>query len=195
MGPQMNEDGDVKKDNKSKGGCCGEDSEAPHLAQESKENAKEEVAEIQDIKKEEIDYKSKFFYIAAEMDNMRKRFERERENTVKYGTEKVLNALIPVVDNFDRTINAVVNDEDTKVKNLRKGIEMVRHQFVQVLEENGLKSVSSVGKIFDPNFHQALMQEESETHEEGTIMREFEKAYMLNGRLLRAAKVVIAKKK
>ncbi|HAZ12790.1 MAG: nucleotide exchange factor GrpE [Bdellovibrionales bacterium GWA2_49_15] len=194
MGPQTNEDVDVKNENKNKGSCCG-GSEVPHPSQESKENVKEELAEVKEIKKEEIDYKSKYFYIAAEMDNMRKRFDREREGIVKYGTDKLLSALVPVLDNFDRTIEAVANDEDVKVKNLRKGIEMIRQQFVQVLEDNGLKSVSSIGKKFDPNFHEALTQEESDAHEEGTILREYEKAYVLNGRLLRAAKVVIAKKK
>ncbi|MBI2521266.1 MAG: nucleotide exchange factor GrpE [Bdellovibrio sp.] len=181
------------KNNKSAGGCCGE-SEVPPV-KESKGNAVEEIAEIKEIKKEEIDYKSKYFYIAAEMDNMRKRFDREREGIIKYGTEKLLSGLIPVLDNFDRTIDAVANDEDVKVKNLRKGIEMVRQQFVQILEENGLKSAPAIGKKFDPNFHEALTQEESDVHEEGVVLREFEKAYMLNGRLLRAAKVVIAKKK
>jgi len=172
------------------------DSENHDENSEQKESAGTEKTEAKNSTsaKEEVDYKSKYFYLAAEIENMRRRFEREKESTLKYGTEKVLGSLVEVLDNFDRTVDAIKGDDDIKIKNLRIGIDMVRNQFLSVLEGNGLKPVVSVGKPFDPNFHEALAQEESE-QQEGTVVKEFEKAYTLNGRLLRAAKVIVAKGK
>jgi len=184
--------------------------EETKVAEEDLETAEEEssaevevpigeeiLEEVQDLKDEVIkdqeDYKSKFFYIAAEMENMKKRFGREKENLVKFGNEKVLKGLIEVVDNFDRTLEAIEKDEEEKVKNIYAGIEMVRKQFLAELKSNGLEVVESLGEIFDPNFHEALAQQPCEGKEDQEIIQVFQQGYKLNGRLLRAAKVVIAK--
>jgi len=143
--------------------------------------------------KEADDFKSKFYYLAAEMDNLRKRHEREREQLIKFGNEKVLSGLIEVVDNLERTLTAIEKDEDEKVKNIVVGIDMVRKQFMDTLKNNGLEMVESVGKEFDPNFHEALAQQPAEGKKDGEIILEYQKGYLLNGRLLRAAKVVVVK--
>ncbi len=147
-------------------------------------------------KKDELpreDYKSKYFYLAAEMENMKRRFERERENFLKYGSEKILSALIEVVDNFDRSIEALGSDEDKKVVNIRVGMEMVRTQFLEVLKAHGLETVQALGEEFDPNFHEAIGQQAVEGKKEQEVIQEYQKGYLLNGRLLRAAKVIVAK--
>ena len=159
----------------------------------SEEEEKAEVEEGVEADKEE-DYKSKYYYLAAEMENMRKRFERERENFIKYGNERILTELIEVVDNLDRTLESLSKDEDEKVKNIVVGVEMVRKMFVGVLEQNGLEMVETEGKSFDPNYHEAIGQQESEDREDGEIISVYQKGYILKGRLLRAAKVMIAKK-
>lgn len=139
------------------------------------------------------DYKAKFYYLAAESENMRKRFEREKDNWIKYGNEKILSSLLEVVDNLDLTLGALVNENDAKVKNIGIGIEMVRKQFLEVLGQNGLTLIESMGKIFDPNFHEAMGQKPAEGKKENEIIFEYKKGYLLNGRLLRAAKVIVAK--
>lgn len=144
-------------------------------------------------KKEDEDFKSKFMYVAAEMENMRRRYEREKESLIKFGNEKVLSNLLDVVDNLDRTLEAISSDEDDKVKNIVTGIEMVRNQFLDVLKNNGLKEVEALGKEFDPNFHEALAQQPAEGKEDQEILSVFQKGYILNGRLLRAAKVIVVK--
>lgn len=149
-------------------------------------------AEVVEEKKEE-DFKSKYFYLAAEMQNLTKRHQREREGLLKFGSEKILTGLLEVVDNLDRTLQAIENDEDEKVKNIANGIEMVKTQFIGVLKQNGLEEVESLGKAFDPNFHEAMAQQPAEGIEDEEIIQEFQKGYILNGRLLRAAKVIIAK--
>ncbi|MBC7713602.1 MAG: nucleotide exchange factor GrpE [Rhizobacter sp.] len=142
--------------------------------------------------KEGEDFKAKYYYLAAEVDNMRKRFEREKENLLKFGNEKVLSNLVGVVDNFDLTVSALKNDNDDKVQNIVKGIDMIRNQFLDVLKQSGLTQVESLGKIFDPNFHEAVAQQPAPGKEDQEIITEYQRGYLLNGRLLRAAKVVVA---
>ncbi len=157
-------------------------------SEEGVEAAGEETEE----NSEEEDFKQKFYYLAAEMDNMKKRFDREKDNLLKFGNEKVLSGLLEVVDNLDRTADAISSDEDEKVKNIFNGIEMVRKQFLDVLKNNGLEKVEALGEIFDPNVHEAMAQQPAEGKEDQEIIQVFQHGYKLNGRLLRAAKVVIA---
>jgi molecular chaperone GrpE len=157
--------------------------------EDSEETSSDEVEQ----KGEEEDFKSKFFYLAAEMDNMKKRFEREKDNLLKFGNEKVLKGLLEVVDNLDRTVDAISGEEDEKVKNIYSGIEMVRNQFLNVLKANGLEQVNALGETFDPNFHEAMAQQPAEGKEDQEIIQVFQHGYTLNGRLIRPAKVVIAK--
>jgi molecular chaperone GrpE len=104
----------------------------------------------------------------------------------------VLSNLIEVVDNLDRTADAIANDEDEKIKNIYVGIDMVRKQFLEVLKGSGLEAVEALGKTFDPNFHEAMAQQPAEGKEDQEVIQVFQPGYSLNGRLLRAAKVVIA---
>jgi len=171
------------------------------------ETEKEEVVkaekEVHDVVEEELkahiepkkeeDFKEKYYYLAAEIENMRRRFDREKENLLKFGNEKVLSGLLSVVDNFDLTVNALKTDNDDKVKNIVIGIEMVRTQFLDVLKQNGLTQVEALGKKFDPNFHEALSQAAAPGKEDDEVIQVYQHGYLLNGRLLRAAKVVVAK--
>jgi molecular chaperone GrpE len=150
-----------------------------------------EVESVEPVKSGE-DFKAKYYYLAAEFDNAKKRFEREKENLIKYGNEKLLSSLVGVVDNFDLTVNALQSDNDDKVQNIVKGINMIRNQFGEVLKQNGLTPVESLGKIFDPNFHEAVAQAPAPGKEDQEVITEYQRGYTLNGRLLRASKVVVA---
>lgn len=143
--------------------------------------------------KEAEEWKEKYFYIAAEFQNAQKRFEREKENLLKFGSEKILKNLVSVIDNFDRTFDAIKNDEDEKIKNIANGIQMIQKMFIDTLEKEGLKKLNSLGEMFDPNFHEALSQMPAEGKKENEIIQVFEEGYELNGRLIRAAKVILAK--
>jgi len=153
------------------------------------------VEALREEKKEEIDYKAKYFYIAAEMDNYRKRMEREKENLLKFGNERVMSDLLDVADNFDRTIGMLKGDTDQKVKNLVVGLDMVQKQFLDTMGKHGLNPIQSVGKEFDPNFHEAIAQEYAEGKKPNEVIKEFQKGYSLNGRVIRASKVVVSSDK
>ncbi|MAE59688.1 MAG: nucleotide exchange factor GrpE [Halobacteriovorax sp.] len=157
------------------------------------QDSKESDDEISKEMKELLEYKDKFYYVAAEMENMKKRHERDMQSQIKYGNEKVLKGLLEVVDNLERTMMAIENDEDEKVKNIYVGVDMVKKQFLDVLKNNGLEQVDAEGKIFDPNFHEAMAQQPAEGKEDQEIIQVYQHGYMLNGRLLRPAKVVVAK--
>jgi molecular chaperone GrpE len=155
----------------------------------------EAAVEVETLKKDEVDYKAKYFYVAAEMDNYRKRMEREKENLLKYGNERVLSDLLQVVDNFERTIEMLKPDQDQKIKNIVIGLDMVRKQFIDTVSKHGLTTVEAVGKEFDPNYHEAMAQEYAEGKKPNEVIREFQKGYILNGRLIRPAKVVVSSDK
>lgn len=161
--------------------------------EQNTDNVQEIKPEVVPEAAKEEDFKAKFYYLAADMDNLRKRHEREREQLIKFGNEKVLSGLLDVIDNLERTVSAIENDEDEKVKNIYVGIDMVRKQFLDCLKNNGLETIDSVGNDFDPNFHEALAQQPAPDKREGEVILEYQKGYVLNGRLLRPAKVVVAK--
>ena len=166
---------------------------AENSAEAGSEQKAPEETKTEDRPPKEEDFKAKYFYLAAEMDNMRKRFERDRENWIKYGNEKILGSLVDVLDNLDLTANALNGENDPKVKNILVGVDMVRKQFLDVLTHNGLTPVEGLGKIFDPNFHEAMGQQKAEGKAENEIIMEYKKGYTLNGRLLRPSKVIVAK--
>ena len=138
------------------------------------------------------DFKSKYLYLAAELENQKKRFQKERESFFRFGSERILGDLIQVVDNLERTIAAIEKDKDEKVHNIVTGINMVKNQFLDTLGRHGLTLLESLGKEFDPSVHEAMAEEESE-QESNKIISVFEQGYKLNGRLLRAAKVIVSK--
>lgn len=143
--------------------------------------------------KKEEDFKEKYYYLAAEMQNMQRRFDKEKENLLKYGSEKILRDMLDVVDNFERTLGFIQTDEDEKVKNIAVGIDMITKQFVSTLEGHGLKKVEALGQEFDPNFHEALSQQADESKKDMEIIQVHQNGYTLNERLLRPAKVVVVK--
>ena len=172
-------------------------SEEAHEALEEVREVEAEVQELRDEvsgeKKELEEFKNKFYYLAAEMENMKKRHDRDLQNQIKFGSEKILKNLLDVVDNLERSMMAIEKDEDEKIKNIYTGIDMVKNQFLDVLKQNGLEKIEAMGEIFDPNFHEALAQQPAEGKKDDEVIQVYQTGYSLNGRLIRAAKVVVAK--
>lgn len=160
---------------------------------EDSENTGEEISKEEQLLAQLDEEKKKYVYLAAEFENTKRRLQKEKENLAKFGTESLLSDLVRVADNLDRTLNALQGKEDPATKNIMVGINMVHKQFIETLSSHGLKKLESDGKEFDPNFHEAMGEEESEDVESNHVVSVFEEAYELNGRLLRAAKVIVAK--
>ncbi len=139
------------------------------------------------------EFKEKYYYLAAEMQNMQRRFEKEKENLLKYGNEKILKDMLDVVDNLERTLGFIKNDEDEKVKNIVVGVEMIQKLFIDSLSKHGLQQIDALGKEFDPHFHEALAQQPAEGKPNMEVIQVHQNGYSLNDRVIRAAKVVVVK--
>lgn len=147
-------------------------------------------SELERLAQEVADMKDRYLRTVAEMDNMRKRLEREKSEFIKFSNESILKDMIPVLDSLDK---AVPGEQglDPAVKSYREGVLMVQKQFLQTLAKHGLEPVEATDKPFDPNFHQAIQRIESGEVTIETVAAEFAKGYVLNGRLIRPSMVSV----
>lgn len=127
----------------------------------------------------------------ADFENYRKRSAREKDEAVKYANFSLLEKLVPIVDNFELGLTAAKGSGESSA--IATGMEMVQRQLQDFLTQHGLEPVLTEGQKFDPNVHEAFMQEESATIEEGMVVRQLRKGYKLKDRLLRPAAVVVSK--
>ncbi|MBI2608515.1 MAG: nucleotide exchange factor GrpE [Deltaproteobacteria bacterium] len=142
--------------------------------------------------KEVRDAKEALLYLKAEFENYKRRREKEKENFLKYNNESLLRSLLTVVDHLER---ACEHKDSESAHNILLGVKMTLQEFKNVLNKYGVSEIESVGKLFDPHFHEALGHEKTEKEKENHIMSELQKGYMYKDRLLRPARVIIAKEK
>lgn len=167
--------------------------EVPPEVKELKTNLKKQISEIKLLKKENKKLTDEYLRKIAEMENLRKRLEREKSEFYQYALSNFLEELLVVLDNFERALESESKGDG---KSLREGIEMIYKQYQNLLMKQGLASIELKGKKFDPHLHQAFMTEESEDVKEPEISEEIQKGYMLHNRLLRPTlvKVKVPKK-
>ena len=128
----------------------------------------------------------------ADLENARKRHQREREESIRFANDRLLREMIPVLDNLERAVeHAEQGSED--IQGLLEGVNMTINQFRKALEDFGVKPVAAIGKAFDPNLHQAMGHVESAEQAPNTVVTEFQKGYLLHDRLLRPSLVMVAK--
>ena len=126
---------------------------------------------------------------AAEFDNYRKRVDRERKDLREFLIAEALSDLLPVIDDLERALQATGSDAEA----LRKGVELIHQQMLDLLRKRGAKAIEAVGTDFDPRIHESVMLESSDAHREGEVIAEFRRGYMLGDRLLRPSMVKVAK--
>ena len=143
------------------------------------------LAELEAVRQERDGYLDALLRQKADFENARKRLDRERSRILEAASEKLVRDLLPVLDNLDRALESGGE--------IRGGVQATREQLAEVLGGEGLLPIASDGQPFDPNVHEAVMGQPSEEHEEGTVIQTFQKGYLLNGRAVRPAKVVVAK--
>ena len=134
----------------------------------------------------------------AEMENQRRRFEKEKQEAFEFGGFNFAAESLSLIDNIDRAIVSFKNDESLKNnKDLSKvieGIEIVKKDLVSIFKKNGIEAIECIDKKFDPNFHQAMLEVENNSKQTGTVVQEIQKGYMMKNRLLRPSLVGVAKK-
>jgi molecular chaperone GrpE len=153
-------------------------------AEEAVEKARAEAKEA----------KEQYVRIAAEMDNLRKRHRQEQASQLQYGNAQLLEKLLPVLDNFHRALeHAPDAAEGEAPQEWVAGLTMVLRQLEELLAAEGVTPIDAVGQDFDPNVHQAVIAEPSDEHEEGKVIDELQRGYMLNDRLLRPSMVKVSR--
>ena len=183
-----------------------EQEEVEETDQESLETSNEEESKVEEkkeltpmeqlqeqirLKDEEIaNQKDTFLREKAELENFKKRLTKEKDDFVQFANERLLQELIQIEDNLERALEV----PNATLESLKEGVEMIQKQFSTFLKNQKVEPIKAIGKAFDPTLHEVLNQQESEEHEENTVIEEYSKGYTLNGRILRPAKVVISKK-
>ena len=154
---------------------------------------KELMDELEATKSQLNEEKDRSLRLSAEFDNFRKRNLKEREEFIKYANEKLILELVDILENLERGLeNARKSENKDK---LIEGMELIYKQFKNVLEKNGLVPVKALGEKFDPYKHEAMMQTITDEYDEGTILEEFARGYMLNNKVIRYSKVRVSKRK
>jgi molecular chaperone GrpE len=136
-------------------------------------------------------YKDQLLRKAAEFENYKKRVENDSSNIIRFANEDLIEKLLPVLDDFERSFEAL-KDARSESESFIKGVEMIYNKLKRVLDLQGIKPLEAVGKPFDPELHDALLQMPSADHPPHTVMQEVEKGYILNDRVIRHAKVIVS---
>ena len=153
---------------------------------ELEENLRDEIEQLRDEK----------LRLLADMENLRKRSDRDRMDSIRYGNINFARDILSLGDNLSRALDAIPKDaEKTEtITNLINGLRMVQREFTSILEKHGIKKIEALNQRFDHNFHQAMMEIESEEVEEGIVIQEIQSGYNMHDRLLRPSMVGVAKK-
>jgi len=142
--------------------------------------------ELEAVRRERDEYLDNMRRMKAEFENSRTRLEREHTRSLQHASERLVKELLPILDNLERALEA---DGDVK-----EGVEATRDQLVDILAEEGLNPISSEGQDFDPAVHEALMSKPSDEYEEDTVIQTLERGYVLKGKTIRPAKVVVSRR-
>jgi len=153
-------------------------------------------AEVDTLQGQIADLTDRLLRAHAEMDNIRKRAEREREDTAKYAISKFARDVVGVADNFERAVQAVpagAADQDPALKGLVEGVTMTERELLNVFERHGIRRICPKGEAFNPHLHQAMMEMENPEVAPGTVLEVYQSGYVIEDRVLRPAMVVVAK--
>ena len=165
----------------------------PAEGEEFKELEEKSIEQLLAEREQEAkDNYDKWLRSVAEFENFKKRHEREKAEFMRMANEMLVKDFLPVLDSLDRALQHTEQNEVPQ--SFIEGIELVRKGFVNVLEKHGVKVIDALGERFDPNFHEAVMQQENPDVEDNTVLYETQKGYMLHDRLLRPSMVIVSKR-
>lgn len=164
--------------------------EATEATDEAAEKAKDEkpAEEVEADSKEDEDLKNKYMILMADFQNFKKRTEKQKSDIHAYANEKIVMGLIDVVDNFERALAADCNG----VESYKEGMELIFKQLMDVMKNAGVAEIEAENAPFDPNFHNAVMMEDTDKVESGNVSEVLQKGYTLNGKVVRPSMVKVA---
>lgn len=160
-------------------------------AGEDKNSIETLMRQLQEKEREAAENYDRYVRAVAELENYKKRAIRERADSLKYGQENLIRDILPLVDSLDRAMEHACNSND--FESFKSGLKLIQNQLSSCLGKQGVESIEALGRDFDPNVHEAVLEVESSEHEHNQVVEEFEKGYLLNGRLLRPSKVSVCR--
>lgn len=153
-------------------------------ATESPENS-----ELEKLSAELEEAQNSKLRLQADFDNYRKRVEREKQSLINYAVEGMVSELLPVIDNFERALEV----KEADFEGFYQGVEMIKNQFIEALKSQGLEEIEALDQPFDPNYHNAVSQMESEDHDSDIVVQVFQKGYKIKDKVVRPSMVVVSK--
>ncbi len=159
--------------------------------EETSDQVEESQQRIKELEQENSELKAQYLRKQAEFENFRKRMQKEKQESIKYANNNLLQDLVGIIDDFERAIKS--SEESKDFESFHSGIQLIERQLVSMLENKyGLKRMESEGEEFDPQKHEAIAMVESPDHDVQTVVEDYQKGYMINDRVLRHAKVRVA---
>ena len=182
-------EGDTKKTKQEKKKNTSDSSEKTRQVKNVNDDISKLNEEIENLKEEKL-------RTLAEMENLRKRFEKDKIDSIRYGNHNIARDMLTLGDNLSRALDAISSDEkrSESFNNLIDGLKIVQKEFVTILEKHGVKKIESINKKFDHNFHQAMLEVETDEFNEGYVVQEIQSGFKLHDRLLRPSMVGVSKK-
>ncbi|MCA2005367.1 MAG: nucleotide exchange factor GrpE [Ignavibacterium sp.] len=186
----MNENVNNKETNKNLNNNEQEEQNQQMKESNQEINPEELQKRIEELEKESNEWKEKFLRKAAEFENYKRRTENDQLNLINYAAESFIKKILPIVDDFERSLEHINDSND--YEKLKEGVQLIYNKLVKVLEEQGVKKIDAVGKPFDVEYHEALMQREDPSVPPHTVLDELEKGYMYRDKVIRHSKVVVS---
>jgi len=159
------------------------------VAADHKKEIEELRKQLEEKEKEAAANYDKYLRAIADLDNYKKRAIKEKADVIKYGKEDIVKDILPFMDSLDRALEHDTGD----IQAFKDGVALIQDQLLCCLKKHGVEKIETAGADFDPNFHEALMQVESDQHQDNKIVSEMQKGYLLNGRLIRPSRVCVCK--
>ena len=159
-----------------------------HLEKMTKTQLIDKVKETQETVDKNFDL---YVRSQAEIENLKRRFQKDKEELFKFSNESLIKQLLPVLDNLQKAV--AHSENENSLEALREGVELTLKGLIDTLEKAGLTTVKAINEPFDPNFHEAISEQEDNSVKPGTVLQELQKGYLLNDRLIRPAIVIVSK--
>lgn len=193
---KQNQGSAKKVDIKDEAGSTTEDTGPAEGSDALKDELETVKNELETVRQEAADTYDRLLRMTADFDNYKKRSQRDKEEQKKFANESLIKDLLPVVDNLERALIAAEEQQSAVASgngNMVEGVEMTLKEILKILKSYNVTPVEAQAKPFDPTYHEAVMQEESDQYPENTVINELQKGYMLHDRLIRPAMVVVSK--
>jgi molecular chaperone GrpE len=187
--PMVSASEELEENSREEEGPQGQEEEEIPLTKMTKAELIKKIEKVQDASDKNLDL---YIRSQAEIDNLKKRYQKEQQGLVKFANESLIKQLLPVADNLEK---AIAHSEDgDSIEAIREGVGLTLKGLMDVLRKAGVEPVEAVGKQFDPNFHEAVSEMEDDGLEPGTVIKDLQKGYTLHQRLIRPSMVIVSKK-